>query len=91
MKEKELVYPAVVYKDESNQGFTIAIKDVGIYVDSETIVDAYIRAKHNLCARDDCAIKFDSEINSPSDFEKIYKENNTGKTKNIVLLIDALA
>lgn len=88
---KDLVYPAVVYKDEDNNGYTIAIHDVGVFVDAETIVDAYIKAKEYLCAMVDCAIKFDCEIETPSDFEKIYNDNNKGKIKNIVLLVDALA
>ena len=84
---KDLVYPAVVYKDEEGNGYTIAIEDVGIYTDGETIVDAYIRAKAHLCAMVDCAIKVDCEIEAPSDFEKVYVDNK-GK---IVLLVDALA
>lgn len=92
---KELVYPAVIYKDDergTNTGwYTISIGDLGIVTEGETIVDAYIKAKEYLCAMVDCAIKFDCEIESPSDFEKIYKENNKGKNKNIVLLVDALA
>ena len=92
---KELVYPAVLYKDDergTNTGwYTISINDLGIVTEGETIVDAYIKAKEYLCAMVDCAIKFDCEIESPSDFEKVYKENNTGKNKNIVLLVDALA
>ena len=88
---KDLVYPAVVYKDEDNNGYTIAIHDVGVFVDAETIVEAYIKAKEYLCAMVDCAIKFDCEIEAPSDFEKIYNDNNKGNVKNIVLLVDALA
>ena len=92
---KELVYPAVIYKDDergTNSGwFTISIQDLGIVTEGETIVDAYIKAKEYLCAMVDCAIKFDCEIESPSDFEKVYKENHKGKNNNIVLLVDALA
>ena len=88
---KDLVYPAGVYKDEKDMGFTIAIHDLGIVTDGETIVDAYIKAKEYLCAMVDCAIKFDCDIEAPSNFEEVYKKNNIGKVKNIVLLIDALA
>lgn len=92
---KDLVYPAVLYKDDekgSNTGwYTISIQDLGIVTEGETIVDAYIKAKEYLCAMVDCAIKFDCEIEAPSDFEEIYKKNNKGKVKNIVLLVDALA
>ncbi len=87
---KNLVYPAVVIKDDekgSNTGwYTIAIQDLGIYTEGETVVDAYIKAKEYLCAMVDCAIKFDCEIESPTNFEKVY-ESNKG---NIVLLVDAL-
>jgi len=86
---KDLVYPAVIYKDENNMGYTIAIHDLGIVTDGETVVDAYIKAKEYLCAMVDCAIKFDCDIESPSDFEAVYKKNT--KEKNIVLLVDALA
>ena len=88
---KDLVYPAVVYEDENNMGFTIAIHDLGIVTDGETIVKAYMKAKEYLCAMVDCAIKFDCDIEAPSDFMEIYKKNNAGKVKNIVLLVDALA
>lgn len=88
---KDLVYPAILYKDDemgTNTGwYTIKIPDLGIVTDGETVVDAYIKAKEFLCATIDCAIKFDCDIESPSDFEKVYKENK----KWIVLLIDALS
>ncbi|MBE7076624.1 MAG: hypothetical protein E7374_01885 [Clostridiales bacterium] len=90
MKE-DLVYPAIVIKDDekgTNTGFfSILIPDLGISTDGESVVDAYIKAKEYLCATVDCAIKFDCEINAPSEFEKVYKDNK----ENIVLLIDALA
>ena len=88
---KDLVYPAVIYKDENDEGFTIAIHDLGIVTEGTTIVDAYIKAKEYLCAMVDCAIKFDCDIEAQSDFMVIYNKNNNGKMKNIVLLIDALA
>ena len=88
---KELVYPAVLIKDDekgTNTGwYTISIQDLGIVTEGETVVDAFIKAKEYLCAMVDCAIKFDCEIEAPSDFEKIYKANKS----NIVLLVDALA
>ena len=88
---KDLVYPAVVYEDENNQGYTIAIHDLGIVTDGETIVSAYIKAKEYLCAMVDCAIKFNCEIESPTDFDAVYNKYALGKEKNIVLLVDALA
>lgn len=87
---KDLVYPAILYKDDekgSNTGwFTVSIPDLGIVTEGENVVDAFIKAKEYLCATIECAVKFDCELESPSDFETIYKANK----KNIVLLIDAL-
>ena len=88
---KNLVYPAVLYKDEETGSYTIILKDLGIVTDGETVEDAYIRAKGHLCAMVDCAIKFDCDIEAPTDFVTVYQENNKGKVKNIVLLVDALA
>lgn len=89
---KNLVYPAVVIKDDekgTNTGwYTILIQDLMISTEGETIVDAYIKAKEYLCAMIDCAIKFDCDIEAPSDFEKVYKANQ--KEGNLVLLVDAL-
>lgn len=87
---KDLVYPAILYKDDekgTNTGwYTIQIKDLDIVTEGETVVDAYIKAKEYLCALINCAIKFNYEIEAPTDFDKVYKENKN----NIVLLIDAL-
>ena len=88
---KDLVYPAVIYKDENDQGYTIAIHDLGIVTEGETVVEAYIKAKEYLCAMVDCAIKFNCDIEAPTDFDAVYKKNALGKEKNIVLLVDALS
>ena len=86
---KDLVYPAILYKDDekgTNTGwFTVSIPDLGIVTEGATVVDAFIKAKEYLCATMQCAVKFDCEVESPSDFETVYNANK----KHIVLLIDA--
>lgn len=88
---KDLVYPAIFIKDDekgTNTGwFTVSVPDLGIVTEGETVVDAYIKAKEYLCAMIECAIKYDCEVESPSDFEQVYNSNK----KHIVLLVDALA
>ena len=88
---KNLVYPAVLFKDEEANAYTILVEDLGISTDGDTVEDAFIRAKAHLCAMVDCAIKFDCEIEPPTDFELVYKKHNSGKVKHIVLLVDALS
>ena len=85
---KELVYPAVLYKDEENDAYTIAIHDLGIVTDGKTVEDAYINAREHLTAMFECAIRLDCEIEAPSPFIKVWNEN---KKENIVILVDALA
>ena len=88
---KDLVYPAILYKDDekgTNSGeYTILLPDLGLTTEGDSVEDAYVRAKIILSSMVDCAIKFDCEIESPSNFEAIYKKNKN----NIVILVDALA
>lgn len=84
---KELVYPAVLYKDKEADAFTIAIHDLGIVTEGKTVEDAFVNARDHLTAMFECAVKLDCEIDAPSPFIKIWKENK----ENIVILVDALA
>jgi len=88
---KDLIYPAVLYKDKETGWFTIAIHDLGIVTQGETVETAYVNAKDYLNAMCECAVKFDCEIEPPTDFELVYKKHNSGKIKHIVLLVDALS
>lgn len=88
---EDLVYPAVLFKDDekgTNTGwYTIHVVDLGIVTEGETIEAAFIKAKEYLCAMVDCAIKFDCELEKPTKFEEVAKKYK----KNIVLLVDALS
>jgi len=97
---KDLVYPAVVFKDNergTNTGwYSIYIPDLAISTEGETIIDAFTKAKHYLCSTIDCAIKFDCEINAPSDYEEVLKQSRE-KAKDdenslfvTVILVDGL-
>ena len=84
---KELVYPAVLYRDKEADAFTIAIHDLGIVTEGRTVEEAFVNAQEHLTAMFECAVKLDCEIDAPSPFIKIWKENRD----NIVILVDALA
>ena len=86
---KQLVYPAVLYRDSENDAFTIAIHDLGIVADGKTVEDAYFVAQEHLTAMFECASKLGCEIDMPSPFIKVWKENKP--KENIVILVDALA
>ena len=84
---KELVYPAVLYRDNENDAFTIAIHDLGIVADGKTVEDAFFVAQEHLTAMFECASKLGCEIDAPSPFIKVWRDNK----ENIVILVDALA
>ena len=84
---RELVYPAVLYRDKDADAFTIAIHDLGIVTEGKTVEEAFVNAQEHLTAMFECAVKLDCEIDAPSPFIKIWKENR----ENIVILVDALA
>lgn len=84
---KELVYPAILYKDKENDAFSILVPDLGIATDGKTVEDAFLSAREHLTAMFECAVKLDCEIDAPSPFIKVWRENK----ENIVILVDALA
>lgn len=82
---KDLIYPAVLYKDKETGWYTIAIHDLGIVTQGETVENAYVNAKDYLSAMCECAVKFECEIDAPSPFIDVWNKNKG----SIVLLIDA--
>lgn len=84
---KELIYPAVLYKDEETGAYAIAIHDLDIYTDGQTVEEAFINARDHLTAIFECAVRLDCEIEAPSPFIKVWNANK----ENIVILVDALA
>lgn len=84
---KDLVYPAVLYKDKESDAYTIAIHDLAIITEGKSVEEAFVNARDHLTAMCECAIKLDCEIDAPSPFIKVWKANKG----NIVILVDALA
>jgi len=81
---KDMIYPAVLYKDKETGWFTIALHDLGIVTQGETVEKAFVNAKEYLNAMCECAIKYECEIDAPSPFIDVWKENKG----SIVLLVD---
>lgn len=82
--EKNIVYPAVLYRDPETGGFTIAIHDLGIVTEGETVEKAYLNCKDYLTTMCECAIRFDCEIEPPSNYIDICKKFKD----NLVILVD---
>lgn len=82
---KDLIYPAVLYQDEETGFYTIAIHDLAIVTQGETVEDAFINAKDYLNEMYRCAVKFGCEIDAPTPYINVWNDNKG----SIVLLIDA--
>ncbi len=82
---KDLVYPAILYKDKETGWFTIALHDLGIVTQGETVEQAFLNAKDYLNSMYECAVKFDCELDAPTPFINLWKDNKG----SIILLVDA--
>ncbi len=82
---QQFVFPAVLYKDKENRGYTIILSDVNICTEGVSVEDAFIRAKEFLEVYCRCAMEYNGEIEPATKFEDV----ECGKD-NIVLLVDAV-
>ncbi len=77
-------YPCVFYYDAETNSYTAAIHDLELFVEGNTVEEAFLRAKEILNTYIKYAKKYDEELNEPTSFDEVKKNN-----KNIVLLVDA--
>lgn len=77
-------YPAVFYKDEEGDGYTVAFHDLSLYTEGKSVEEAFLRAKEFLVAYIKYSQKYEEELPEPSDFEQVKSES-----ENLVFLIDA--
>ncbi|MBQ8761824.1 MAG: type II toxin-antitoxin system HicB family antitoxin [Clostridia bacterium] len=81
---KQFVFPAVLYKDKENRGYTIILHDISVCTEGETVEEAFLRAKEFLETYCRCALEYNGEVEEATKYEDVEKEPN-----NIVLLVDA--
>ena len=87
MKKLQFVYPAVFLKDEEDGLFQVLFPDLNIYTDGKNMDDAQLNAKNLLKQYFGYAIKYDVDVNTPSDIQKMIEKCKPGET---VMLIDAI-
>ncbi len=83
---KNYVYPAVIYYDEDGETYVLVIEDANIYVEGDTVEEAHKRGGQFLAVYLECAHTNDCEIPTPSDFEKLVKDNPA----QMVVLVEAV-
>ena len=79
----QFVFPAVLYKDEEGNGFTIVLHDIDVFTEGQTVEEAFLRAKSYLLTYCRCALDYNGEIPEATPYVKVSVRDN-----NIVLLVD---
>lgn len=84
MMMQQFVFPAVLYQDSENRGYTIVFHDLNICTEGDSVEDAFLRAKDFLSVYCRCAIEYNGEIEPATRYVDVQTES-----QNIVLLVDA--
>ncbi|MBQ7978013.1 MAG: hypothetical protein IJ301_05455 [Clostridia bacterium] len=82
---QQFVFPAVLYKDAENRGYTIVLHDLNICTEGTTVEDAFLRAKDFLEAYCKCALEYNGEVEEATKYVDVSTD-----AQNIVLLVDAV-
>ncbi len=82
---KKFTYPAVIFFDEEEQAYIIAMFDLGLVTSGETVEKAHEAAREMLGAFLECAYAFGSDIPDASSFDVVVKTH----PKEICVLVEA--
>lgn len=79
----KFVYPAIFYYDSEYSNYNVAMPDVNIYAEGDTIEEAYKNAQDFLLSYLDCCQQLEQEPEKPSDYNDVVLSHK----KNIVMLV----
>ena len=79
---KKFTYPAVLFFDEEEKCYIIAMFDLGLVTSGETVEQAHKNAREMLDSYLECAYAFETEIPEPSSFDVVVKTH-----ANLLLMI----
>jgi predicted RNase H-like HicB family nuclease len=82
---KQFVYPAVLYLDKEYNSYAVALYDINVFTEGETVEDAFLKAKSFLCSYCECALKVNGFVDDATSYLDTVKKHKN----DIVLLIDA--
>lgn len=68
---RKFTYPAVLFFDEDEKCYIIAMFDLGLVTNGETVEEAHTNARAMLDSYLECAFAFDCEIPEPSPFDVV--------------------
>ena len=82
---KKFTYPAVLFYDEEEKCYIIAMFDLGLVTSGETVEQAHKNAREMLDSYLECAYAFDCEIPEPSSFDVVVKTH----AKEMCVLVES--
>ena len=84
---RKFVYPAVIYYEPDSKVYVLAIEDLGIYVEGDSVEEAHSRGEQFLATFLEQSLKDQEEyeLRTPMDFETLVQDN----PKNICVLVEA--
>ncbi len=82
---KKFVFPAVLFYDDTEQQYTIAMFDIEVFAEGKTVEDAVNTAQSYLDKYLECAFSYGVEIPEPTPFEQMIDMY----PKNLVVLVES--
>ena len=81
----KFTYPAVLFFDEEEKCYIIAMFDLGLVTSGETVEQAHKNAREMLDSYLECAYAFECEIPEPSSFDVVVKTHS----KEMCVLVES--
>ena len=81
---KKFSYPAIIYYDKDAECYCLAMDDLGIYCDGNTVEEASDRAHSFLNSYLEFAFSMGADIPEPTPFTDVVTKN----PKNLVILVE---
>lgn len=82
---RKFTYPAVLFFDDEEKSYIIAMFDLGLVTNGETVEEAHTNARAMLDSYLECAFAFDCEIPEPSPFDVVVATH----PKELCVLIES--
>lgn len=82
---KSYVYPAVLFPDNEIGGFSIAIYDLSLFNEGDSVEEAHAIMQNMLTSYIETCLKYNIELPVPTDFNAFMKKY----PKNLCILVEA--
>ena len=82
---KKFTYPAVLFFDDEEKNYIIAMFDLGLVTSGETVEEAHTNARAMLDSYLECAFAFECDIPEPSPFDVVVSTH----PKELCVLVES--